>query len=342
MSVTQSEIARVTGLSRSTVSTVLSGKFAHNYREETRKLVLDAAQRLNYRPNPQAHTLKTGKSGIIGIAHTGSILPITHQKISEVVRLTVERDLEPLIYYNGWFEQQGRVGRGVVDMLLRNRVRGVVLINSYCGEGPSDLEQLIASVPVVQLGGQKFPGVPLIAMDKELAVLDLVRHFVAQGYRHIVMMSGGLNCRSLEPVSAFREFFRSPEMASIRHDVVTVRRDSGDQVDLSAPGARAFEMIRKLVKGQKVAVICHNDDWAIGAYLRCIQEGIRVPEDWALTGFDNTLLGSRMPAPLTSVEQPIREMAAEAMEVLLQGEIDGDFESYHSCRLLLRASSGAH
>lgn len=341
MSVTQNEIARVTGLSRSTVSTVLSGKFAHNYREETRNRVLDAAKKLNYRPNPQAHTLRTGKSSIIGIAHTGSILPITHQKISEVVRLTVERDLEPLIYYNGWFENQGRVGSGVVDMLLRNRVQGVVLINSYCGDGPSDLERLISTVPVVQLGGQKFPGVPLIAMDKEKAVLDLARHFVAQGHRHVMMVSGGLDCRSLEPVSAFRELFRSPEMASVRHDVVVLKGAPGDRFDLYAPGARAFEMIRELAQGSPVAVICHNDDWAIGVYLRCIQEGIRVPEDWAMAGFDNTFLGSRMPAALTSVEQPIAEMAAEAMEVLLRGEIDGGFESYHPCQLFLRASSEA-
>lgn len=336
MAVTQNEIARITGLSRSTVSTILAGKFAANYSEETRMEVIDTARRLNYRPNRQALILKTGKSGIIGIVHTGSILPLTHQKIAETVRTITQQKLEPLVYHNTWFENSA----GITEILLANRVQGVILINNYYESRSSDLEHLAHSVPIVQFGGYKCPGIPLVAPDKAAVIEEIVHHLAQAGHRKIFMMATGMpDSPMLNPVSAFLRAFESPKLRKIAHEVVTIQGEEGDSVDVFAPGARLLEVIKARLDGP-AAVIAHNDNFAIGLYLRCLEEGIRVPEDLAITGSDNVILGRRLPTPLTTVEQPIVEMARRSMEILLNGSIDPDLMELFRCRLIVRASCG--
>ncbi len=339
MGVTQNEIAKITGHSRSTVGTILAGKFAGNYSEETQREVLEAARRLNYRPNRQALTLKTGKSGVIGIVHTGSILPLTHQKIAEAVRVIVREELEPLVFHNTWFENSARI----TDSLLANRVQGVILINNYYDDQPQDLERLVQAVPVVQLGGYKAPGVPLVVPDKAAAVRLLARHLVKLGHRRVFMMSvGPEDSPMINPVSAFRKAFQSPGLRGVEHEVVEVFGEPQDRVDVFAPGKRLFERLRPRLEEGPAAVVVHNDNHAIGLYLQCMAAGVRVPEDLAMTGWDNVILGSHLPAPLTTVEQPVAEMAERAMEILLQEIRTPEAMEFFPCRVLIRASCGAN
>ncbi len=330
MSVTQNKIARITGLSRSTVSTILAGKFARNYKKETRKLVLETAQRMGYRPNQQALMLKTGKSNFIGIVHTGSILPLTHLKISRVVEEVISRGLEPLVYHNTWFENSARV----IGILLDNQVQGVVLINNYYEGQTEELKRLTRAVPVVQFGGLKEKDIPLVAPDTARGMEEVVRHLTDEGWRNLCLLAPYAEDSLLNPVAAFRKA-RLPK--SVRRKVVVVPWEEGDRHDVFAPGGRGLEHLRRLA-GQKTAVIAHDDNWAIGFYLRCLREGLQIPADFGLTGYDNILLGRKIPAALTTVEQPVAAMARRTVELLMLPEYDPDATELMPCTLIVRDS----
>lgn len=336
-SVTQNEIARITGLSRSTVGTILAGKFAHNYHKETRRQVLETAQRLNYRPNRQALTLKTGKSGVIGIVHTGSNLPLTHSKIALLVRILGEYRLAPLVYHNAWFENS----KGIVDMLLDHKVQGVVLVNNYYEDHEGDLRRLCERVPVVQFGGRKSPGVPLVAPDKEGSLRPVVKHLAGLGHREIYQLDMGAgDYPTLNPLNAFTRLFHEPEFAGIRGKILKVRRHKGDAINIYARGNRFVNVVQKARRGRKCAVIAYNDDCAIGFHLRCLREGIRVPGEIAIVGYDNIALGEWMPVPLTTLWQPLEAMARRLIELLLAPETDPDLMELHPCPLIVRGSCG--
>lgn len=334
MGVTQHEIARIVGLSRSTVSTILAGK-SDNYSAKTRAEVLETARRLKYRPDRQALILKTGKSGAIGVVHTGSILHLVHQKISAVVKAIQAQHLEPLVYHNSWFENSA----AITDMLLANRVQGVVFINN-CYEGHStEIDRLCESVPVVQYGGFKCRGIPLVAPNKGKSIEDIVIHLVQEGHRQIFMMASSvIDCSTLNPVTEFLQVFKTGNLGDIRHEVINLGHEAGDISDPYAAGARSLDILKGLLQGP-AAVIAHNDNYAVGLYLRCLEEGIRVPRDLAITGWDNGVLGRRFPFPLTTVELPTTAMAQRSIEIVLQKESNPDLMELFPCQLIVRSSS---
>ena len=93
------------------------------------------------------------------------------------------------------------------------------------------------------------------------------------------------------------------------------------------------------------ALMCHNDYSAQGAYAVFAAEGLRVPEDIALTGFDNTALGRNLPVPLTTVRQPSQAVAEHAFEVLRdsirrEGRFDPDYRIKLPFELIVRKSCG--
>lgn len=333
VTVTQSEIARITGFSRSTVSTILAGKFAQNYSEETRKLVLDTARRLNYRPNRQALSLKTGESGIVGVVHTGSVLPVTHQRIEEVVSCIRDYEMEPLVYHNTWHENR----MDVVGMLQANNVRAVILINNYYEGRTHELDRLRKSVPVIQFGGLKDPGIPLVVADKKASMVEMVRELARSGWKRFWILAPSTTDSLLNPLRAFHDTLEK-EFPEAFKETVVVPIKQGKGEDVYSPGETGFEMLRDRL-GKKTMVVAHNDNWAIGFYMRCIKHGVRVPEDIGLAGADDLMIGRHLPSPLTTIVQPIAEMASRCVELVMQPIQDPDLIEFFPCKLRMRASS---
>lgn len=333
VSVTQSEIARITGFSRSTVSTILAGKFAQNYSEETRRLVLDTARRLNYRPNRQALSLKTGESGIVGVVHTGSVLPVTHQRIEEVVRRVRDYEMEPLVYHNTWHENR----MDVVGMLQANNVRAVILINNYYEGRTHELERLRKSVPVIQFGGLKDPGIPLVVADKAASMVEMVRVLVRAGWTRFWFLAPSAEDSLLNPVQPFHETLEK-EFPEVFKETVVVPMIQGDWEDVYAPGERGFDLLHDRL-GEKAMVVAHNDNWAVGFYMRCIKHGVCVPEDIGLVGADDLRIGRHLPSPLTTIVQPIAEMASRCVDLVMHPVKDPDLVEFFPCQLIVRASS---
>jgi LacI family transcriptional regulator len=119
---------------------------------------------------------------------------------------------------------------------------------------------------------------------------------------------------------------------------------TSDWRDGYAPGQAA---IRSLIESgeRPEALLCSNDDMAIGAIAACVAAGLRVPEDIAITGFDNTTAGRYACPPLTTVAQPTEAVAKKAVELLLKqtrGETISASEELVKlpCQLVVRQSCG--
>jgi len=228
-----------------------------------------------------------------------------------------------------------------------------------------------ANIPVVMLSAHRYPGLPLVGCDVRQGMEDLTRHLLKLGHWRLTLLCGrplrardrNRHWRTLQRVEGFAAAIRQAggkviglEKAS---DVNTNagRRILGEIVGgHSAVGLEIFdpfrdgrEAMQQLLRRTRLpqAVLCANDDWAVGALAACAEAGVRVPQDIAITGFDNTSLGKVCAPPLTTVAQPSEAMAQKAVELLLKlirGEKLARQERdmiQMPCRLIVRRSCGA-
>jgi DNA-binding LacI/PurR family transcriptional regulator/anti-anti-sigma regulatory factor/putative methionine-R-sulfoxide reductase with GAF domain len=167
--------------------------------------------------------------------------------------------------------------------------------------------------PLPMVGVTQTPGLPCVAVDNEIGMRDLVTHFIeVHGYRRIAFICGPEN--NAEAALRYRTYA----------DVLAGHNLPLDP-NLVAPGAFLYETgidaMRLLLDERKVefeAVVAASDWMAFGALEVLEKRGIRVPEDVALGGFDDTREAIASRPPLTTVRQPIQELGRTSIEVLLK------------------------
>jgi PAS domain S-box-containing protein len=167
--------------------------------------------------------------------------------------------------------------------------------------------------PLPMVSVLRTPGLPHVIGDSEKGMRDLVTHFIeVHGYRRIAFICGPEG--SVEAAMRYRAYVD----ALAEHDLSL-------DLDLVAPGAFAYETgidaIRLLLDERKVefeAVVAANDWMAFGALEVLEERGMRVPEDIALGGFDDTREAMASRPALTTVRQPIHELGRAGVEVLLK------------------------
>ncbi|MBN1219152.1 MAG: substrate-binding domain-containing protein [Anaerolineae bacterium] len=167
--------------------------------------------------------------------------------------------------------------------------------------------------PMPMVSVTQTPGLPCVAVDNEVGMRDLVTHFIeVHGYRRIAFICGPEN--NAEAALRYRAYAD-----------VLAEHDLPLDPNLVAPGAFLYETgieaIRLLLDERKVrleAVVAANDWMAFGALEVLEERGIRVPEDIALGGFDDTREAIASRPALTTVRQPIQELGRASIEMLLK------------------------
>jgi len=307
------EVAELAGVSEATVSRVLNG--VGPVREETRRRVLDAARKLNYQIHALAASFARGRSGNLGV-----VLPHVPK-----VRLFST-------YY--FSEMLGGIGEAA-------RERGIGLLLLYRSPGePFDYMPLFRSVRIdacIVLGASSLPeeeagiramaeeGLPFCLIDHasedgrastvgaahEEGSRRAVEHLLANGYNKI----GFLNGSPWYTPSREREagYLRALREAGLEPDPGLMF--SGNYSRTS--GRRAAEDVHARLRDLD-AVFVANDRMAIGLMQALRERGVRVPDDLAIVGCDDSDLASMADPPLTSVRVPFGEMGRTAAERLLE------------------------
>jgi LacI family transcriptional regulator len=329
--VTLYDVARQAGVSIATVSRVLHGQ--EPVRESTRDRVRAAIKELGYVPDGAAQSLARSRKDVIGLVcveHTGlnpnqyDIESMSLLFYDEVMRgveaLIRERHWSLLITYLREDENPGATPQEDEPVLPRLQALSGKVDGLLIGEGvvpATALARLARRLPVVVVAGDAaLRGVDVVAADNWSGAHALVTHLVVDHRRRRLYHVDG-------PESAPDAKTRRLAMQAVidgQPDAKLVGAHSG-RFSVRSGEAAADRMLAEFggVAGQLPdAIVCANDQMAIGVLRTLTARGIRVPDDIAIVGFDDIYPATLCDPPLTTVRQPIRGIGERACEQLIE------------------------
>lgn len=297
------DVARAAGVSRALVSLVM--RDSPKVSDERRAKVAAAADRLGYRPNAMARGLASRRTRTVGV-----LLNELHNPFYAEVLDGVDEEAERL-GYRVLIASAGARTQGeerAVEAFLEYRVDGIVLVGPRLPTAA--IARLAEAVPVVVVArGVRSQAVDSVANDDYHGVSAVVSHLAGLGHREIAHIDGGggggASTRRAAYVRAMREHGCAEGIRILRGDYT------------ARAGALAVE---QLVHGAVLptAIFAANDFVAAGAIDRLQAEGLRVPGDVSVAGYDDTFLAGLRGLSLTTVNQPRPEMGRLALAALLE------------------------
>ncbi|MFS0864515.1 catabolite control protein A [Fredinandcohnia sp. 179-A 10B2 NHS] len=305
MNVTIYDVAREANVSMATVSRVVNGN--PNVKPTTRKKVLEAIERLGYRPNAVARGLASKKTTTVGV-----IIPdISSIFYSELAR-GIE-DIATMYKYNiilSNSDQNKDKEFHLLNTMLGKQVDGIVFMSgNITEEHISEFEK--SPVPIVLAATvERSNTVPSVTIDSEQASFDAVSELAAKGHKKIAFVSGPMS----EPVNSEKKlagYKRALETAGLSFNEEYVVE--GDYTYDS--GIEGFERLNELAD-KPTAIFVATDEMALGVIHSAQDLGISIPDDIEIIGFDNTRLALMVRPQLTSVVQPMYDIGAVAMRLL--------------------------
>lgn len=336
---TQRAIAEALGVSRVTVSHILSGRETHSYSKQTRGKVLQTAKTLGYRPHRAAQIMRKGRSNLIGIIHFGTSFQLAKEAAHYLPQAIAEKGYDIFVVDLSW---HGGCHRRAVEQLVDLRVEGVVISHQVESFGVEEVEVLArAGIPAVTLAGNEKLGIPSVYGDSSATLAEMVRHLHGVGHRRLLLLANTYESRpTLNRIKGFQNGIR--QFPDICGEIKRLPADRGN----FDPGASAYQYTRQLIAAQSLpdAILCSNDLWARGAFAALMEAGLRVPEDVAVTGFDNESFAAQAPYYLTTAAPDIAEECGKAVEILtdmIAGRpLAQQFYVFPS-KLIIRRSCGA-
>jgi DNA-binding LacI/PurR family transcriptional regulator len=296
------DVARVAGVSKATVSRVLNG--VPNVQEQYRQRVLEAIEQLDYRPNRLAQNLRRQKAQMIGVV----VSDIENPHFSEAVRA-----IEDASFRLGYrvmlcnTDETPAKQRAYLEMLAEERVAGAIV-------SPADREgdgvQLLLDLQI-----------PVVCFDRVIAdarvdavvgnnvegVRRATEHLLWLGHERIAYLGGR---RDVETGAERLEGYLTTMREAGK---IPFALDGGFRTDL------ADEATRKLLSGPErpTALLVANNLMTLGALQAIRRAGLAIPGDIAIVSVDDPPWAGLVDPPLTTVAQPVREMAQAAMQLLL-------------------------
>ena len=305
---TIADVAQLAGVSKSTVSRVLSGN-AEYMRDETRQRVEQAIAQLGYRPSSVARSLVSKRTFTAGMLVSDIANPFYPEVINGVEDVALGKDYN--IFLCGTNYDMDR-GMTFVRLLIDRQVDGVLIMSSTMSDGwVQELAQ--HNVPVVVLDWEPHDisgTVGAISVNFEPGIRAAVDHLVALGHRRIAHVSGPPHLRT----SHLRQEAFLQAVAAHNLDPQNITLIEGNlRID---GGKRALTHLLRLPE-RPTAVFAANDLMAMGIVRAARANGLRVPCDLSVIGLDNIWLIEDMEPPLTTVALPRYEIGQLAMQMLL-------------------------
>jgi LacI family transcriptional regulator, galactose operon repressor len=310
-------VAREAGVSTATVSRVVHGQ--DRVRPSTRQRVLEVIEALGYVPDSSAQSMVRKRKEVIGLVAIESRSPDTDIEQEGLLFMEeVLRGVEASLYRVGWsvlisiLRHPDRLEAFRWLQKISAKVDGMLIVEGLI---PSEqLVRLAARIPVVLVAGS--PGethADVVDGDNRAGAMALARHLVEQhGKTRLFYIAGPPEA----PDARERRVVFTETLAGypgVRLHGCFVGRFA------AISGQRA---VRKLLAAPRRelpdAIACGNDQMAIGAMRELRTAGLRVPEDIAVTGFDDMHLGAMLTPPLTTVHQPMRLLGERACSMLLE------------------------
>ncbi len=300
------DVARVAGVSTASVSRCINN--SGTLSDGTRERVLAAIDELNYTPNSLARDFRRGRTFMLLV-----VLPsVGDPFFTDVMR--------------GVHAEAGRRGYGIVisdtqhnslsaneveTLLISRQADGIILFGTA---SPFATEILSSrrrrAIPIVigcEAIAPELKRYPSVQIDNVLAARQATEHLIDLGHRRIAFVAGVGG--SMLTADRERGYRAALEAAGKRVSAATVVAG-----DLSVAGAAAAAKRLLAVDPRPTAIFCANDEMAIGAASAIAEQGLRIPEDMSLVGFDDTRYAAVMQPPLTTIRQPAERIGMRSVQ----------------------------
>lgn len=312
LKITQIDIADFAGVAKGTVSYALNNNDL--IKPDTRQKVLEAARTLGYRMNMTARNLKTNRAHVVGYSWHVADDPSRMNNLLDYFIYSVTSAAEANNYHILTFTQPATNAHKVYeDLISTSRVDGFIISDvTYKDQRIDHLMKMRA--PFVAFGGMYLDDTQFayVDVDSRLGIEMVVQHLAEQDHERIGLLTW-------PPGLPFGDARESGYRDAMRDAGLTVQDDwIGYTPNILQPAASATDQIMSS-KYPPTALICANDLMAFGAKSYFDQVGLRIPDDIALTGYDDDPTAEFL--NITSVRQPIKELAQALFDILL-GEIN--------------------
>ncbi|GAA1678683.1 LacI family DNA-binding transcriptional regulator [Nonomuraea maheshkhaliensis] len=326
MDVTIYEVAKRAGVSIATVSRTLRG--TGPVAAKTREKVLKAVEELNYTPSRLGVSLAEGRHAANGIVFPDLAGPYYTEVLLGYEEVASELGRSVVI-----LSTKGRSNVGELVKDLAGRVDGMLIFGHAVPE-PLVAELVRLGVRLVFISRDPLTGADTLRSENIASARALAAHLTGHGYERFAFLGAPLTSRD-----------------DVDERWQGVRHTLGGAIEAVDTGQytvdRGFEAARTLLKGRNRprAIICSDDEVALGALLAAEELGLEVPGDVAVTGWDDIMAARHARPALTTVRQPMRELgarAARALDELITGTRDVPKHLILTTELVIRSSCGHH
>lgn len=337
MSYTLESIAKLSGVSRGTVSRVINNQ--PGVKPAVRERVLGVIAETGYVPNPQARSLAGGRTENIGVVVFGnSPLFLSHHLFFEVLQGIQSHstlNAYDLVLFSNRSDRDAEYWKRIGD---KRKVDGLIIMGERIEE--SYLQYYYErDIPFVLVGKRLSDNIPLfcVTSDYRKGAYEGTKHLLDQGQRKIVLIRGLLN--TYHENERYAGYVQALEEAGLEPDESLMLYGQAEKQTAYA------EMSRLLEGGVTFdGVFSGNDLMAFGAIEAMKERGLRIPQDVAVVGYDDIEAAQYFAPPLTSVRQDKRRIGQEATQLLmklLHNQIDRSVPSdiIIESRLVIRDSS---
>jgi len=312
-------------LSASTISRVLGGK-AEKYRisKKTAELVLETANKLNYAPNQLARSLRLKKTNTIGLMIPDISNPFFAKIASFIEREARERGYSVIVSDS---EEKTEIEKSSLKVLTSRMIDGIII--SPVGESAEHLiEENVRNIPIVTID-RFFPELklPFVGTDNFKGALEAVNYLIQNGHKRIAFVQG------IKSTSVNQERLRG-YVEALKSNGIPYNKNlvSGENFG-EENGYVAMKLLLNM-NARPTAVFAASNLISLGVLRALKEENISVPDDISIVAFDDQFYSSFLATPMTTVAQPVKEIATIAFRLLMDS-IELDAESNEPKKILL-------
>jgi LacI family transcriptional regulator len=331
------DVAKAAGVARVTVSRVLNN--GQNVRPETRERVQRAVETLGYSVNQQARALASGSGRQIMLIHAHNPEREPNSYYPAGLELGALRACSSLgfdLITRAIDPQAGDPWRALAPIVERERPMGIILSPPLSDDGALLRFVRKAGIGVVAIsaGERAREIVSSVGIDEREGGHAIGLHLISLGHRRLGFVKGPPDHRA----AAMRY---DGFLDALREGSETADPWTGEGDFTFKSGVEAAERLLR-ESNQVTALACANDDMAAGAMFALHRAGLEIPSAISVTGFDDTPMSEVVWPPLTTVRQPIKEIAERAVHLLFEAPSDGPVRSEMVAHaLIVRESTAA-